>query len=542
MQFGTVAVAAAEGALLAHATDGATRRLRKGHRLTAADIADLLKAGIAEVTVARLDADDVGEDEAAARIAAALAGPGLAAAQAATGRCNLHADAAGLLVLDRAVLDALNRVDPAITVATLPEYAVAEPGRMVATVKIIPFAVPADRLAAALARLGAPALTLAPFRPRRIAVVSTLLPILKPSVVDKTLKIMAERVAPTGSRVVADRRVTHAEAPLAATLKEAVRDADLIVVFGASAVVDEADVIPAAIVRAGGKVRHLGMPVDPGNLLILAEIAGKPVLGAPGCARSPKENGFDWVLQRLLAGLDVTPDDVMGLGVGGLLMDVVSRPAAMAAPVTVAEEGADSAAPRVAALVLAAGRGTRMAGGVKQTAEIAGKPLVGHAVAAARDGGCSPVVVVTGHAAPAVRAAVGEAAVTFVHNGDYAEGMATSLKAGLAALPGDVDAVVVLLADMPHVDGALVRRLAAAYDPLAGKLIAVPVAGGRRGNPVLIARRFFDELKTVTGDVGARDVIRAYPEAVVEVPADVAALTDLDTPEALTAAGGRLAR
>lgn len=537
MQFGPVALAAAEGALLAHATDGARQRLRKGHRLTAADLADLAAAGHHELIVARLDPDDVHEDVAAGRVAAALAGPHVRLDAPATGRCNLFAEAAGVLVLDRAAIEALNRVDPAITVATLPEHAVTEPGRMVATVKIIPFALPAARLDAALARLATPLLHVAPFQPRRVAVISTVLPSLKPAVIDKTLKIMAERLRPAGGRIVADRRVSHAEAPLAATLAEAVRGADLVVVFGASAVVDIADVIPAAIVRAGGTVRHLGMPVDPGNLLVLGDIAGKPVLGAPGCARSPKENGFDWVLQRLLAGLDVGAADIAGMGVGGLLMDIVARGAPQAPP-----EPLPVAAPRVGAIVLAAGRGTRMAGGVKQTAEVAGSPLVAHAVAAARDGGCAPIVVVTGHAAPAVRAALAEADVTFVHNGDYAEGMATSLKAGLAALPADRDAVVVLLADMPGVTGALVEKLIAAYDPLAGRLIAVPVAGGRRGNPVLIARRFFDELKTLSGDIGARDVIRAYPEAVAEVAADAAALTDLDTPEALAAAGGRLSR
>jgi molybdenum cofactor cytidylyltransferase len=535
MRFGPVALSEAEGALLAHATDGARGRLRKGHRLTAADLADLAAGGLTQVIVARLDAGDIGEDAAAERIAAALAGPFIRLEPPATGRCNLFAESPGVLVLDRARLDDLNRADPGITIATLPPYAVAEPDRMVATVKIIPFALDEPRLAAALARLPGPLIRLAPFRPLTVAVVSTLLPSLKPSVVDKTLRVTAERLLPAGGRIVADRRVAHEEAPLAATLAEAAREADMTLVFGASAVVDAGDVIPAAITRAGGTVRHLGMPVDPGNLLILGELSGKPVLGAPGCARSPKENGFDWVLQRLLAGLDVTPDDVTAMGVGGLLMDIVTRRAPRLAP-----DERPPAERRIGAVVLAAGRGTRMAGGVKQTAEVAGKPLVAHAVAAARDGGCDPVVVVTGHAAPAVRAAVGEEPVTFVHNGDYAEGMSTSLKAGIAALPGDVEAVIVLLGDMPGVGGDLVRRLAAAYDPAKGQLIAVPVAGGRRGNPVLIARRFFDELRTLSGDVGARDVIRAYPEAVAEVPADAAAFTDLDTPEALAAAGGRL--
>jgi molybdenum cofactor cytidylyltransferase len=118
------------------------------------------------------------------------------------------------------------------------------------------------------------------------------------------------------------------EAP---SLAEALRRADLIgpdivVVFGASAISDRRDVIPAAIEMAGGRIEHLGMPVDPGNLLLIAQMQGKPVLGAPGCARSPKENGFDWVLQRLLAGLTVGRAEIVALGVGGLLMEIKTRP------------------------------------------------------------------------------------------------------------------------------------------------------------------------------------------------------------------------
>ncbi|MBP0649761.1 hypothetical protein J8J40_22205, partial [Mycobacterium tuberculosis] len=135
------------------------------------------------------------------------------------------------------------------------------------------------------------------------------------------MAVMARRLLPSASRIAGDLRVPHAVGPLAEALGRSAAAADITVVFGASAVADIADVVPAAIVAAGGHVRHLGMPVDPGNLLVLGELGGKPVIGAPGCARSPKENGFDWVLQRLIAGLEVTPADITGLGVGGLLMD-----------------------------------------------------------------------------------------------------------------------------------------------------------------------------------------------------------------------------
>src|SRR6202011_4010190 len=130
--------------------------------------------------------------------------------------------------------------------------------------------------------------------------------------------------------------------------------AELVIVFGASAIADKRDVIPAAVEAIGGRIEHFGMPVDPGNLLLIGEARNRPVLGAPGCARSPKENGFDWVLMRLLAGLPVGRGDINGMGVGGLLMEIVTRPQPREEP--------SPSGKRTAALLLAAGRSTRMGG------------------------------------------------------------------------------------------------------------------------------------------------------------------------------------
>ena len=196
--------------------------------------------------------------------------------------------------------------------------------------------------------------------------VSTLLPGLAAKVVDKTLKITQERLAPAGARIVAERRVPHEQAALAKAIDEVLREgAELVVVFGASAIADRRDVIPAAIEAVGGKVEHFGMPVDPGNLMLIGQAGGQPVLGAPGCARSPKENGFDWVLMRLLAGLPVSRADVTGMGVGGLLMEIVTRPQPR-------EEPEPEKGRRIAAVILAAGRSTRM-GGPNSLAEIGGR-------------------------------------------------------------------------------------------------------------------------------------------------------------------------
>jgi molybdenum cofactor cytidylyltransferase len=255
---------------------------------------------------------------------------------------------------------------------------------------------------------------------------------------------------------------------------------------------------------------------------------GRPVLGAPGCARSPKENGFDWILARLLAGLPVTREDITGMGVGGLLMEIVTRPQPRAAP-----EGDGG---RVAAIVLAAGRSTRMGGPNKLLADIAGKPLVRIVVEEALASRARPVIVVTGHERARVEAALAGLDVRLVHNPDFAQGLSTSLKTGLAAVPAPADGAIICLGDMPQVRAGLIDRLIAAFDPARGALIAVPTLEGRRGNPVVWSRRFFTELAELEGDVGARHLIGTYGEALVEVPVtDSAALVDIDTPEALSA-------
>ncbi|RVU17446.1 molybdopterin-binding protein [Methylobacterium oryzihabitans] len=327
MRFGPVPVAQAVGLVAAHSVRAGDVVVRKGRPIGADDARALAAAGLHEIVAAALEPGDVPEDEAAGRLAAACAGPGLEVAAPFTGRANLHATGAGLLTIDRPAVDAVNAVDEAVTLATLTPFKPVVPGEMVATVKIIPYAVPGAVLDRALAVLRRPPLAVAPYRLSRVAAVSTLLPGLKPSVVDKTLRVLAERLAPAGARLVADARIPHEAASLAAALAGAAGEgADLAVVFGASAIADRRDVIPAGIEAAGGTVEHLGMPVDPGNLLLLGRLGAMPVIGAPGCARSPKENGFDWVLHRLLAGLPVTRADVIGFGVGGLLMEIVSRP------------------------------------------------------------------------------------------------------------------------------------------------------------------------------------------------------------------------
>jgi molybdenum cofactor cytidylyltransferase len=216
------------------------------------------------------------------------------------------------------------------------------------------------------------------------------------------------------------------------------------------------------------------------------------------------------------------------MGVGGLLMEIPSRPQ---------PRDARPAKPgRVAALVLAAGQSRRMGRDNKLLAAVDGQALVSHMVDAALASRADPVIVVTGHQADQVRAALGDRPVQLVHNPASADGLSTSLKAGLAALPEEVEGVLVALGDMPRIRAAQIDRLIAAFNPHEGRAIVVPTVRGKRGNPVLFATRFLPEMSQIGGDVGARHLIGEHDELVVEIEMeDDAALVDIDTPEALSA-------
>ncbi|CAN0481904.1 unnamed protein product, partial [Discosporangium mesarthrocarpum] len=247
--------------------------------------------------------------------------------------------------------------------------------------------------------------------------------------------------------------------------------------------------------------------------------------------------GNDLVLQRLLAGNEISGADVMKMGVGGLLKEIPGRPMprADAAPDSAEEP---PAMPRLAAIVLAGGQSRRMGARNKLLIEVDGEAMVARAVDTCAAAGFTPVIVVTGHQADEVRALLAGRDVTFAHNPDYAGGISTSLRAGIAALPDDIDGALVSLGDMPRIRPGHLHRLAAAFDPAAGHAIVLPTRHGKRGNPVLWARRFFAEMTDVSGDVGARHIIGEHAELVREVEMDDdAVLIDVDSPEALAALG-----
>jgi molybdenum cofactor cytidylyltransferase len=321
MRFGPVPLHKAEGAVLAHSLPVAGGRLRKGKLLEAGDLAALAAEGRVEVTVAQLGPGDVAEDAAALAIARAVAGPGLELQAVGTGRVNLLATGPGVARIDAARVDAVNAIDPAITLATVPRWQRMDPKGMLATVKVIAYAVPGAALERACAE-GAGALALAPPVIATASLIQTDVGL--PAHHQKGQEVTEARLDRLGARLIEAQVVPHREAPLAQALAAA--QGGIVLILTGSATSDLRDVAPAAVVHAGGRILRFGMPVDPGNLTFLGALGDRPVLGLPGSARSPAVSGSDWLLERLICGIAVAPAEIAAMGVGGLLKEIPTRP------------------------------------------------------------------------------------------------------------------------------------------------------------------------------------------------------------------------
>jgi molybdenum cofactor cytidylyltransferase len=535
MKFTRIPLDTAQDTILAHTVEaGEFGLLKKGTRLTKEMLIALKDVGETAVLAARLGADDIPEDDAAYTISEAAAGDHVKAQAPFTGRSNLVSQTKGLAVLNRTLLKNINFVDPSITVATVPHFEDVNEDQMLATVKIIPFSTPQEHLDQVMRHMSSAIgslMSVAPYQVQKIALISTRLPNTPDKIVVKSEKVMADRLAHYGNKIELSEITAHHETNISQSLERLkVQGFDLILIFGASAITDKNDVIPTAIVDAGGTIDHFGMPVDPGNLLLLAHIDKTVVIGLPGCTRSPKLNGFDWILQRQLANLPVAAEDIMNMGEGGLLKEIPGRPQPRERKLPVKEQ----AKPKIAALLLGAGQSRRMGPQNKLLALINGKPMVRHTAEALTGSMVDHVVIVTGHEARQVLNTVWDLDIPSIQNDDYADGLSASVKLGFSLLAKDYDGILICLGDMPFITSDQINKLIETFNPLEGRAIVTPTFQGKRGNPVLISTQFADEVSNITGDMGAKAIISENDHLVQSVEFDSPAIfTDIDTPEKL---------
>ncbi|MCG8493690.1 MAG: molybdopterin-binding/glycosyltransferase family 2 protein [Sneathiellales bacterium] len=531
----------AEGAILAHAVDaGPLGLLKKGHILDQSSLAAIRGTGETTILAAKLEESDVGENTAADQIARLSLGPNVAKSDAFTGRSNLIAETSGLLRINRQALLDLNRIDPSITLATLKDLEKVDKGQMVATIKIIPFATEKANLAkAALLTEEAkkPIVELVPFKRQKIGVISTKLPGTAEKLIAKSEKVLEQRLLACGNRIDFRLECAHHEDHVARAIS-ALRDkeCDLILIFGASAITDPRDIIPRGLEQADGKMEHFGMPVDPGNLLMLGTSGTSTVVGLPGCTRSPKLNGFDWVLQRLLCQIPVTGSDIMAMGEGGLLKEITSRPQ----PRHQKSREGDMEKPKIAVLLLAAGQSRRMGPQNKLLALVDGKPMLRHVAEAISKSDADHTLMITGHDADNVLKTIWDLDIASAQNPDYAEGISTSVKLGFKILSSDYDGILVCLGDMPFVTSDILNKMIAAFDPVEKRAIIAPVLNGKRGNPVLISTDLNDDIQSISGDIGAKALIAENEDLVHTIEFDSTSIfTDIDTPQSLEQVTGQ---
>ena len=534
MVFAEVHIDDAVGAILAHTLRTGALVIKKGTKLAAADIANLKAANVDSVTAALLEAGDMGEDQAAFAIATALGGSGVDVSKPLAGRCNLHARSGGVLDIDAAVINALNASGNGVLCSTLQPFAVVEAGQAVATLKVIPYALHGASYDALLRTVGLGAINVLGFNAKRVGLILSEVASGKQSLLDKAGEVIAARVETLGGEIVHNVRIKHEREPLAGAIRAAVELCDVVLVLGAASTVDVSDTVPSAIVEAGGEVELFGIPVDPGNLMVMAAVGRTPVIGLPGCARSPRMNAVDLVLPRLFAGMDVGADALLGMGVGGLLHDVKERPQ----PRETHEHVADGAVSPdlISGVVLAAGQSKRMGKQNKLLMDVGGRPLVRRAVETALAAGMDDVVVVTGHDADLIRGALSGLDVRFVHNPHFADGMSTSLRSGIGGVSRHASGAMVILGDMPEIAPETLIKLTKSFVASGSEQICAPFYddgnGARRGNPVIWPREFFAEMMDCSGDFGARELLSRFAERLTKVKCDDAGIhKDIDMPE-----------
>tara|TARA_Y100001970_G_scaffold69563_1_gene88703 strand:+ start:1100 stop:2725 length:1626 start_codon:yes stop_codon:yes gene_type:complete len=534
MKFGKVPTKNASGSVLAHTTHSKSRIYKKGHTINDEDVNTLLLDGIDEITVATLEPYDISENEAASQISKSLAGSNIKVTNAFTGRANLVADKSGLVIFEQETLHKINLVDQSITVATLQPYDRVEPGQLIATIKIIPLAISKQLLEKVMELISSSGslVSVAPFVKKRISLILTQLSGTKDSVLKKTKANVIERISSLGCEELETVIIPHDENTVTSSIKTLAKKSDIILMSGASAVVDSGDVLPNGLVLAGGKLHHFGMPVDPGNLLFTGTYNEIPVIGMPGCARSPQLNGFDWVLWRLIADVQVTSKDIMMMGVGGLLKETINRGQPRENNQTPKLNSGMEA--KIVGLVLAAGSSKRMGDTNKLIAEVKGKPMLNHILDALRSTNLQDVLVVTGYQNRKVEEVIENKKAKIIYNPDHKKGLSSSLKKGLDALPKNTDGILVCLGDMPLITAQIIEKLILSFDPVEGRSICIPVVGRKRGNPVLWSSKFFPEIKKISGDIGAKTLLDTYSDEVYEVPINQdEILIDIDTPESL---------
>lgn len=531
MKFERVKTVNATGTVLGHthrlAKEGeASQRLSKGTQLEATHIDMLLEAGLDSVMVAVLEPDDVLENPAVERLAQLFLGMGIGIESPRQGRCNLYAVHSGVLDYDVSLIHRLNTLDWRVGLA-IKHGGLIEAGTVFASIKVIPYAVPQaviDAWESESELQSGFGLQVYPLQRQHVALIVSHYP-GQSSSTQRIVDVHRNRVEVLGSQLDRVYRCEHSVASVAKALQSIVTEGwDVVLFYGASAVVDIDDTLPVAIRSVGGEVERVGMPVEPGNMLLLGQIEYCPVIGVPRCAQHIQQSGLDFVLARVLSGAPLSSFHISQMGVGGYL----KSPSLPVVPITRRR--------KVGAVVLMAGLSSRMKAHNKLSMSIPTQD--GHTTVAFQtvqrilSAGYAPVVVVTGHQEREIRALLKGLAVQFVHNPGFVGGMGTSIAKAFSVLSG-WDAGVLALGDMPFVGETVLAKLYQRSEEFPEHIV-VPVHKGRRGHPIIFPSELLAELQQCSDDVGARAVLENHHDIIEKVDvSEESIFWDVDTEDLL---------
>jgi molybdenum cofactor cytidylyltransferase len=474
---------------------------------------------------------DIHEDEAAEAISSAIDKNHIYADKASTGRVNFKSQSLCLVRYDRDFIKELNLVDESIAFSIVEHNQLLAEGDLIATLKIIPFFMQkkyVDRVIKILAK--DELFKIHSLKKKEVILIQTCFEWQKKSIFTATSNVTKARLEALGCSLKKEKLINHDYDTLRAIIRSSVKnEPEILLVSGATAITDRSDYIPKAILSEGGEIIQYGLAVDPGNLLLIGKVGNTTVIGMPGCARSPKLNGFDWVLQLLMADIPINREELADMGAGGLLMEIASRPLPRALAKTVSKREK-----KVMGVILAAGNSTRMGNDNKLLKSIGDAPLIRNTAIEMLKSDLDTCSVVLGYQSDKVADVIKDLNVNLILNPLWKEGQASSLRAAINTLDSTYSDLLIMLGDLPGIKSSHINSIIEEHlltDNRKSK-ITIPSFKGQKGNPVIWGRSFFHDLSNLEGDVGGRALFSEHPAAINILEMDDPwVVEDADTPE-----------
>ena len=520
-----------KGSILAQSYNLSERKLSKGTRVSEAIVELLNKENIKTILCAVPHENDLDEDAAAEAISNAIDRNRLYAEEASTGRVNFRTPALGVVRYNRELIKKINLVDESIAFSIVEHNQLLAKNDLIATLKIIPFFVSKIYVEQVVALLSKHEIfKIHRLEEKKVGFIQTYYAWQKRSIFKATSNVTRSRLDALGCLLEKETLIPHDHESLCSEIKSSLDSGtQVLLISGASAITDRSDYIPKAILSVGGEIIQYGLAVDPGNLLLIGKIGGTTVIGMPGCARSPKLNGFDWVLQLLMANIPITKEELADMGAGGLLMEIASRPLPRALSKSV-----NKREKKIMGVILAAGNSTRMGKDNKLLRNVGDASLVRNTAVEMLNSDVDSCSIVLGYQSDKVAEVIKDLNINLILNPFWQEGQASSLKAALNTLDDTYSDLLIMLGDLPGVKSRHINRVIEEHLLTNNRRskITIPSFNGKKGNPVIWGRSFFPDLSNLEGDVGGRALFKHHPAAINLLDMDdPAVVTDTDTPE-----------